>query len=228
MSDNHSIIVRSDLEVSILPDAYALRDQALEASALIGKVTDEATKLVAVEAQILLKEVVDQCEHSRVAVKAPVLETGRLIDALAKQYASEAKLELMRLSKEVGDFEALQLANLRAAQSAQSNELTALEKERFERIAKATSHDEIDAIQEWFAEQQAMLQSQLPVIQRLDNQRVTEDWEVEVTNIHALYLAQPTCVKLEPRLFEIKALLKSGITPPGITATKVTKSGVKK
>src|SRR5437773_6824482 len=104
---NHSIIVRQDLEVSIIPDAYQLRDQALEASALIGKVTDEATKQVAVEAQILLKEVVDQCEHSRVAVKAPVLETGRLIDALAKQYASEAKSELMRLSKEIGDYEAL-------------------------------------------------------------------------------------------------------------------------
>src|SRR2546423_5811771 len=79
---NHSIIVRSDLEVSILPDAYQLRDQALEASALIGKVTDEETKKVAVEAQILLKEVVEQCEQSRVAVKAPVLETRRLIDAL--------------------------------------------------------------------------------------------------------------------------------------------------
>ena len=225
---NHSIIVRQDLEVSIVPDAYQLRAQALEASALIGKVTDEATKQVAVEAQILLKEIVDQCEQSRVAVKAPVLETGRLIDAIAKQYASEAKLELMRLSKEVGDYEALQLANLRAAQQAQSKELNAAEKQRWDDIAKAKSHDEIDAINERFAQQQAALQAQLPSIQRFDHQRVTEDWEIKVDNIHMLYAAAPICVKMEPKLIEIKQLLDKLGSLPGVTAKKVTKSGVKK
>lgn len=213
--------------MSILPDAYQLRDQALEASALIGKVTDETTKLVAVEAQSLLKEIVDACERSRKAVKAPVLDLGRHIDAISTDYSSEAKSELMRLSKEVGDYEALQLANLRAAQQAQSNELSAIEKQRWEDIAKAKSHDEIDAIQERFAQQQAELRSQLPVIQRLDNQRVTTDWEITVTNADALYLAAPHCVKLEPKLLEIKLLLDKLGSLPGVTAKKVIKSGVR-
>src|SRR2546429_2072443 len=227
MTQTHSIIVRQDLEVSIRPNAYQLRDQALVACALLGEVTDEAGKDVWVKAQTALKELIDECERSRKAVKEPVLDLARKIDATAKEYRSKLDSEYLRGSLIVGNYEALQLAKLRAAEAANRKELNDKERERDLAIAQAKSLEEIDEIRERFAQDQAALQAQLPSIQRFDHQRVTEDWEVEVTNIHALYLAQPTCVKLEPRLFEIKALLKSGITPPGITAKKVTKSGVK-
>lgn len=223
----HSIIVRQDLEVSILPDAYQLRDQALAACALLGEVTDEAGKDVWVKAQTALKELIDECERSRKAVKEPVLDLGRTIDALAKDYRSKLDSEYWRGCVEVGNYEALQLAKLRAAHSAQAKDLSDIEKRRWEGIANAKSEQEIEAINYRYAQEQAVLQSQLPVIQRLDNQRVTEDWEVEVTNVHALYMAAPQCVKLEPKLLEIKLLLKAGITPPGITAKKVTKSTVR-
>jgi len=47
-----------------------------------------------------------------------------------------------------------------------------------------------------------------------------EEIDVEVTDIHALYKAMPVCVKLTPDLAMIKAMIKSGQTLPGVSATK--------
>lgn len=47
-----------------------------------------------------------------------------------------------------------------------------------------------------------------------------EEIDIEVTDIHALYKAMPACVKLAPDLAMIKAMIKSGQTLPGVSATK--------
>jgi len=58
-------------------------------------------------------------------------------------------------------------------------------------------------------------------------QVVRSDWNIKVTNPHLLYAAHPHCVDLKPRTSEIKELLRSGIKPPGVEATPVTKAGVR-
>ncbi len=62
---------------------------------------------------------------------------------------------------------------------------------------------------------------------RVDGQRIANDWEIEVVDVHTLYRCHPNCVELKPRLSEIKNLLKIGATIQGIRALAVVKSSVK-
>ena len=59
---------------------------------------------------------------------------------------------------------------------------------------------------------------------KAEGQVTREDWDVEVTDVHALYAAFPTCLRLEPLIGEIKLRLDAGLTLPGITARKVLRS----
>ena len=58
-------------------------------------------------------------------------------------------------------------------------------------------------------------------------QVVREDWEIEVFDIHKLYLAHPAAVELKPRLTVIRELINAGVMPKGVNARKVTKAGVR-
>lgn len=58
-------------------------------------------------------------------------------------------------------------------------------------------------------------------------QVVRTDWKVEVTDIHLLYRAHSSCVKLEPRIQEIKSLLDAGVDVKGVRASKEVSSGVR-
>ena len=48
------------------------------------------------------------------------------------------------------------------------------------------------------------------------------DLEITVTNIWKLARSHPTCVTIEPRISEIKSLLKSGIKVAGVTSKELT------
>jgi len=101
-----------------------------------------------------------------------------------------------------------------------------IELEEAQAKAVAQSHAEFDAIAEK-ADQQS---KDLPPITftpaRAEGQRVTNDWEIIVSDIHLLYRHHPNCVALEPRLTEIKNILKSGGKVQGVIAKPVVKAGV--
>ncbi len=61
---------------------------------------------------------------------------------------------------------------------------------------------------------------------RAEGQRVREEWNVTVTDIWMLARVHPGCVKIEPRLSEIKELLDAGVKVAGILAKKEIKAGV--
>ena len=57
---------------------------------------------------------------------------------------------------------------------------------------------------------------------------VKPEYEIEITDIHALYKAHPNAVKLEPRLLEIKFLIAQGkLDIPGVKLKEVTKVAVR-
>ncbi len=205
--------------------AVALRDRALEQAALIGKVANADDQRDAVAAQASIKEVLRAIEAAREEAKKPVLEFGRMIDAKAKEFSKELKAEELRLARLIGDFQQLEQARIRAAQQAENERLAELERQRARELAEAKSHEEIDAIQEKYS--QLALSSPAPAPARVEGQQVTQDWEIEVVDIWTLARAHPACVKIEPRLSEIKNLLKAGVKVAGVRATPVIKSTVR-
>lgn len=226
MSD-HALIVRDDskLLVSYTKEAEAMRDDALAIAGAIGKVTNAEEQQIAVNAQAEIQRVRQLAEKARKAAKEPVLEFGRKIDSAAKDFVSELDAEMTRISQLVGSFQQLEQMKMRAAEQARQEELTRLERERAEALSKASSHEAADAINEHFCTKAA----QLPVAEshRAEGQIVRQDWEISVKDIWTLARAHPTCVKIEPRISEIKELLKLGVKVQGITAELITKAGVR-
>lgn len=226
----HALIQRNDasLTASYTAEAVALKDSALSLSGIIGKVSNADENQAAVSAQYEIHKVRTLAEKARKAAKEPVLEYGKRIDAAAKAFMAELDDEMLRISRLIGDFQALEQMKARAAEQLRSQELAKIEREKVEALAKVTSHEQADAIQAHFSEQVQQTATVAPVAPiRAEGQVVKTDWEIVVTNPYELAKFHPACVKIEPRLSEIKQLLNEGITIKGITATKVTKASVR-
>lgn len=262
--------------LTITAAAEEQKSAALEKSALIGRVSNADEQELAVAAQAQLKIILSNAEHARKAAKEPVLDAGRQIDATVKSFVADLQAEELRIARLIADFQALELAKVRAAEAARRLEEERIERERqaelkrladeekarqiqlakaeaearqkereakdaaakaeaenlrreIERqkqLAAATSLEKMEAVQERFSQEAAAL----PVAKqatRTEGQRVSEEWEITVTDIHALYRAHPACCKVAPLLAEIKALLNMGVKVHGVNAQRVVKASVR-
>lgn len=222
------IIVNYSSQAAAIPEhADAMVQSALAKGALVGRVTCAEEQQAAVDAQKEVAGVLNQFEKARQAAKRPVIDIGVAIDTEINKRKSELMEEKTRLGRLLGDFEALEQAKIRAAQKAESDRLTQLERERQAELAKAQSHDELDAIQTKFDERAAAESTPPPAPTRVEGQIIKPDWDITVTNIHDLYRAHPNCVKMEARLSEIKSLLNMGVKVHGVTAVRVTNATVR-
>ena len=201
-----ALLVRDDksLSICISPAAMAQKEQVL-----------------------LHATFIESVEEDRKSVKAPVLEYGRAIDAAAKTFCEALKSEEVRIAALVGTFQEHENARVRAAQQAENERLTALEREKAALLAKATTEAQVDKIQEQF--NLRAQQESLPVVApaRVGGQCVKPDWDITVSDIHLLYRAHPACVKLEALPGQIKSLLNSGVKVAGVTAKPIVKSTVR-
>lgn len=225
-----ALIQRNDaaLSVTYTAQALALKETALALSGVVGKVTNADENQAAVAAQTELYKVKTLAEKARKAAKEPVLEYGKRIDTAAKEFVAELDEEMLRISKLIGDFQTLEQAKARAADQLRMQELAKIEREKAEALAKVTSHEQADAIHAHFNEQAQQSAIVAPVVPiRAEGQVVKTDWQITVTNPYDLAKYHPACVKIEPRLSEIKMLLNEGITVKGITAEKITKASVR-
>lgn len=261
--------------IQLTPDALQAKEQALEASALIGRVTNDNEELQAHEAQRSLDSLARYCEKSRKMVKEPVLELGRKIDKAAKDFATELEEEAKRISALVGGYAALKEAKRMAAEAAARLEQERIQRERFaeeQRLAREAAEaqrkldDEAAALakkaresmdaaevakleQERIELEKVKAQAQADTLQKFDDlaekasrdvaavvvapvaklegQVIRTDWEITVTDVWALSRAHPGCVKIEPRLTEIKSILNAGGTVVGVTAKKVTNASTR-
>lgn len=225
MSD--AMIVRSDATRTIaFPQAAVdMKESALATAALIGRVSTPDENATAVEAQVELKRFIDTCEKARKLCKEPVLDFSRAIDSGVKQFVDEVQKEFMRVTKLVADFQALMAAKQRAEEQARREELDKIEREKQAELAKAKSHEQLEAVQARYNEAARAVPAVKQV--RAEGQKVSEEWEVNVTDIHLLYRHHPNCVSMTPLYSEIKALVKAGTIPKGVHAEKVVKSTVR-
>jgi hypothetical protein len=89
----------------ITQDAWELKKQALAAARPVARVETPEQQATAVEALRKLKEVRSGIEASRKAVKAPVLDLGRKIDEIARNYVEEIERQYGRLSGMINHYQ---------------------------------------------------------------------------------------------------------------------------
>lgn len=150
---------------ALTPAAHELKRQALEASALIGKVDDAATNANAVEAQTQIARVLKTYEEARKAAKDPVLQLGRAIDDTIRIFVEDVKSEQLRIATLVGDFQKLEEAKARAAEQAR------LAEER--RLAEIKRQEELEVLRK-AAEERRKLEAEAAEARRLENEARTK------------------------------------------------------
>jgi hypothetical protein len=94
----------------ITQEAWQLKREALEVAGKIAWVKTPQQQTAAVAALQKLKVVRSGIEDSRKAVKAPVLELGRKIDEIARNYAEEIEKQYGRLSGMINHYQRKLLA----------------------------------------------------------------------------------------------------------------------
>lgn len=117
------------LAVSILPTAVEQKTTALAAAAAVTAVSDTKTQAAAVNVLKDLQAIAKSVESSRAAVKAPVLEIGRKIDALARDFVVGLESEADRIKRLVASYQTEQERIRQAAERARLEELQRLERE---------------------------------------------------------------------------------------------------
>jgi hypothetical protein len=216
----------STLSVSFDATAAELKENALAAAALIGRVNSPEEQAEAVEAQKALKSLLDQVEKSRKHAKEPVLAFSRDIDAKAKAFCADPAKELERVSILIGNYQTFLERKRMAEEQKRNAELLEIERKKQEELAAATKPEQLEEIDERYCNEVAAMKPPLQVV-RADGQVVNEDWDFEVIDAWALCRAFPNCIKPEPIRSEIKRMLNAGHKLPGVKAEKKIKSTVR-
>lgn len=212
MSSALLVLDRELFTVTYDAAAKKLREAAMMLAVEIESVTDPESQAKAVEAQRALADLQKTIEDDRKAVKAPVLDFGRAIDRAASDFLANVQAEATRISRIIGNFQAIERAKAQAALDAQKAELTRLERERAAELAKAQTFEQREIVQERFAQEVQATQEAAKAVTppRVEGQIVKEEWEFEVTDARELSRLHPTLVNIEPRKSAIKEALKLG------------------
>lgn len=236
MTELMAVFQRDDTTkaVTIAESARRVVSEALERSALIGKVTTPDENECASRSQGELSAIIRQIDKAKLEATKPLRDFVDSINAAAKGLSAELRDESIRLARLTGDYIAAEQAKARAVESARIADLTLLERERNAEIAKAQSLDEIEAIKQQASIRAAEIQAQAlkdaPV--RAAGQVAKPDWDIEVTNPMALAMRYPHCVDIKPKVSEIKALLSAGVSVEtfascGVTAKSIVRTSVR-
>jgi hypothetical protein len=166
--------------------------------------------------------------------KVRAAEQARLAEE--RRIEAERNAEIARIAAEAAErnrklAEAEREAQKQAAMAKNAEErvkadAARAEVEKQKVLAQSTSHEALDAVNAHFNNQASNLAAPVQAT-RAEGQRVTNDWEVTVSDVHTLYRFHPNCVKLDPLVGEIKNLLKAGVTVKGVTAKPIVKAGVR-
>lgn len=229
---NHELIrvELSEQGIGVTDDAQALASNLHTELTGVIVVDSPATQAAATEKAVNAQGFLKRLEASRKAVKAPILEIGRRIDALADELAAPVKAEMNRVGGLVAKFqqaEAIRVERERVEREKREREAMeaariAAEKQRQAAAAMTTEADLNAAIQAETAAKVAekqmydTLTAPAPAAVKASGSITKKVLRYEVTDIHALYKAMPHLVKLEPNVMAIKSTCAANQTIPGL------------
>jgi hypothetical protein len=129
---NALAILGDGYTIQITPEAEAQKATIIEASRRIIAVTDQDSCDIAQSRLKALAAVRIAVDKSREMVKRPVLELGRTIDGIARDFAAEVVAEETRLDQLIKDFAREQQRIAREAREAAERERQRIEREEHE------------------------------------------------------------------------------------------------
>ena len=224
MSDTLEIVVSGSLpspQIELSPAAFNARTLALEASGRIKAIASVADLDAAAVALTKLKALTRSVEDSRKEVKAPVLEVGRRIDAVAKDYLISLESEAKRLSVIVGSYQEAQRRKAEKereeAAQAQADAIAEMNAKQAQAVAngdeEAADAARAEAADKIAASQLAAINAEGP---RPEGITSRTSWKFEVVDITALHAARPELCVITPNNAAIRAVVKMGAKIPGL------------
>jgi hypothetical protein len=224
MSDTLEIVVSGSLpspQIELSVEAFNARTLALEASGRIKAIASVADLDSAAAALTKLKALTRSVEDSRKEVKAPVLEVGRRIDAVAKDYLTPLEAEAKRLSVIVGSYQEAQRRKAEKereeAARAQADAIAEMNAKQAEAVAngdeEAADAARAEAADKIAASQLAAINAEGP---RPEGITSRTSWKFEVVDIAELYAARPELCVVTPNNAAIRAVVKMGAKIPGL------------
>jgi len=222
-------------ELALNSRALQLKAEALESSALIPRVTNPDEQQTAVNALSTIKEVINLFENSRKEITAPLLKAQKQLKATVDKESCDLQDEWGRVNDLIVGYQLGERRKAEAERCRQEAELKRIEEEKRRELFKIAQQAELGNISAADAVKQAevvhaqvenaqAVVSQPIVTAQANGLRVSDDWEIEVTNPYDLARYHPGCIlKIEPSLREIKALLNQGVEVRGVKARKIVK-----
>jgi len=222
MSDKLEIVVSGPLprpEIELTPAAFNARSVALLASGNVKAIASVADLDQAAAALTTVVSLVRSVESSRKEVKAPVLEVGKRIDSVAKEYLAPLEAEKSRLETLVGSYqEAARRKAEKEREEAAKEQAAALEKMQEKQAAALAAGDEEAADAARAEAADAIAASQLAVIEaegpKIEGVSTRTAWKFEVTDINALFAARPELCIVSENGPAIRAILKPNAGKP--------------
>lgn len=215
-------------QIAIVPEALEARRMALDLAKSVSQVTDAGTQRQAAEALATVKGLVRQVEDARKAVKQPVLDAGRKIDGIAKDFCGDLEAEAKRLSMLVGSYQEKERAKREEAERAAREreaaimaDLAAKEAVAKDGEVEALRDEAVDAIVE------ARQEAANAYVPQSDGTMIRKTWKFEVTDIQSLYAAHPELCVISPNNAAIRAVIKNRQDIPGLRVWSETAAVVR-
>lgn len=228
-----------DSVVASAETARITRDELLHSAALVTTVADRIDADDATAVLKRLKDFTREIETQRNSAKAPVLDIGRKIDALAKDLVAKVDAEAGRISRVLGSFEAEERRKAEDARRSAEAEAARLAAEASRNASAARRNAPsaeagdraADAVVETAQQQIVAVRQQAAnaAVTKAAGTQVREDVCFEVTDIKALYADSPHLVTLEPNGSAIRAILRANpnLQLPGLRHWKEAKLNVR-
>jgi len=217
MSDN--LIQISELastEIALMPQAEKLRNVLLNQARTVESITDGFEADCAADVLKNISAAVKEMEATRKEVKAPVLELGRRIDAVAKGWLSDLEAEKKRINRSLGDYQAEQDRIRREAERKEREAQEKAWREAEKALEKGDEKAAAEATQK-IAESSAKVSESA---HRPEGVSVRTSYKFEVEDIDALFKAAPHLCEIKPDNAAIRAAIKKNQSIPGLRVWK--------
>ena len=206
--------------IEIVAEAEQMKIEALMSSKGIETVDDGFEATIAAEAQSALRHLIKGIEESRKDAKAPVLEIGRQIDGVAKDYIEDVKAEESRIAQLLGAFQIVERdKKIAAERQARIQEQQVMAEAAQLLYADSDNTDLLDDAQAHIATLRKEAASKHDAVAGV---KVRKTIKFEVESEAKLMAARPDL--FSPNESKIRAALKLTITIPGIKAWEEIKA----
>ena len=206
--------------IEIVAEAEQMKIEALMSSKGIETVDDGFEATIAAEAQSALRHLIKGIEESRKLAKAPVLEVGRQIDSVAKDYIEDVKAEESRIARLLGAFQIVERdKKIAAERQARIQEQKVMAEAAQQLDADSDNTDLLDDAQAQIA---ILRQEAAAKHDAVAGVKVRTTTKFEIVDEAETLKARPDLFSLNES--KIRAALKTTKTIPGILVWEETKS----